>query len=62
MGNCSTLIYVINNQHILSERILDFGVICNDIDADLDQVFGEIEFQVDPDVVKKTLALIKANN
>ena len=36
--------------------------ICNDIDADLDRVFGEIEFQVDPDVVKKTLALIKANN
>ena len=61
MGNCSTLMYFINNQHVLSERILDFGLYCNEIDAELDQLFGGIEIEVDPNIVKKTLALIKAN-
>jgi hypothetical protein len=53
--------YFINNQHVLSERILDFGLYCNEIDAELDQLFGGIEIEIDPKVVKKTLALIKAN-
>jgi hypothetical protein len=62
MGQCSTLIYLINNQHSVSERIVDIGQFCTEIDADLQKVFGGIEFEVNPQVVQKTISRIKGNH
>ena len=61
MGKCSTLVYLINNQRFIFERIVDIGQFCTEIDVDLQKVFGGIELEVDPKVVQKTLSKIKAN-
>jgi len=61
MGQCSTLIYLINNQHSTSERIVDIGQFCTELDADLQKVFGGIELEVNPKVVQKTISRIKGN-
>jgi hypothetical protein len=61
MGQCSTLIYLINNQHSISERMVDIGQFCAEMDTDLQKVFGGIELEVDANVVQKTISKIKEN-
>ena len=61
MGKSSTLIYFINNQHLISERIVNIGELCTTIDADLQKVFGGVEIEINPKIVQKTISKIKGS-
>ena len=61
MGQCSTIIYLVNNQQSVSERIVDIGQFCTEMDADLQKLFGGIELEVDAKVLQKTISKIKGN-
>ncbi len=59
MGKCSTLIYSFDNLKETSSKFINLEEYFNEIDASLQLVLKGIELNVNPDLVKKTLALIK---